>query len=102
MSVASLGAHAASDIRYAIPAGCSTFSADIGVDDEVGANGSVVFQVWVDGVAQYTSPTLTGASATVGLSVAVSGKSELKLVVTNGGDNIDYDHADWAKAAFRC
>ncbi|MFN8556293.1 MAG: NPCBM/NEW2 domain-containing protein [Dehalococcoidia bacterium] len=42
---------------------CSSFLADVGVDDEVGANGSVVFEVWADGVKLYDSGLLTGSSA---------------------------------------
>jgi len=30
--------------------------------------------------------------------VSVKGKSELKLVVTDGGDGVSGDHADWAGA----
>src|SRR5262249_50036227 len=36
------------------------------------------------------------------VDVPVTGGSELRLVVTNGGDNIDYDHADWALARVEC
>ena len=43
-----VGTHAASDVRVAIPSGCTTFTAVIGLDDEVGANGSVTFQVFGD------------------------------------------------------
>ena len=32
----------------------------------------------------------------------VTGRTALQLVVTNGGDNIDYDHADWADAKLTC
>ena len=41
-----LGAHAASDVRYALAAGCTRFKASVGVDDEVATGGSVVFQVF--------------------------------------------------------
>ena len=57
-----LGAHAASDIRYTMNA-CSLFTAKVGVDDEVGALGSVVFQVFTDGTKVYDSGTLTPARA---------------------------------------
>jgi glucose/arabinose dehydrogenase len=96
-----LGTHAAADVRYGI-SGCTNFSSDIGVDDEVGVNGSVVFQVYLDGTKAYDSGTMTGASATKSLSLDLTGKSELRLVVTNGGDNVDYDHADWANAQIAC
>ena len=35
-------------------------------------------------------------------SVNVTGKTNLQLVVTNGGDNVNYDHADWADAKLTC
>jgi len=96
-----IGAHAASDIRY-VATGCSVFTSDVGVDDEVGANGSVVFQVWVDGVQKYDSGVMTGATATKTASVTLSGNTELRLVITDGGDGNAYDHADWASARITC
>jgi len=96
-----LGSHAASDIRYTM-ASCTNFSAKVGVDDEVGNLGSVVFQVWADGVKLADSGLLTGNSPTVTLNADVTGKTSLQLVVTNGGDNINYDHGDWADAKLTC
>jgi hypothetical protein len=93
-----LGVHAASTVIYNLGGKYSKFISDIGVDDEMGSTGSVVFQVWADGVQIYDSGIMTGSSATKTVSVDVTGKSQLKLVVTNGGDNIDSDHADWAGA----
>ncbi|MFN8579355.1 MAG: NPCBM/NEW2 domain-containing protein, partial [Gemmatimonadaceae bacterium] len=97
-----LGVHAPAEIRYALGGACSRLTASVGVDDEVGANGSVVFQVWADGVQLYDSGTMTGATATRTLDVTLSGRNELRLVVTNGGDNINYDHADWAIPRITC
>ncbi len=96
-----LGAHAASDVRYAL-SGCTSFQSDIGLDDEVGPNGTVAFQVFLDGVKAYDSGTMTGSSATKSITLDLTGKSELRLVVTNGGDTINYDHADWAGAKITC
>ena len=63
---------------------CNNFTADIGVDDEVGSRGSVVFQVYGDGVKLYDSGLLTGNSATRRVNVGVVGRQELRLVVTDG------------------
>jgi hypothetical protein len=41
---------------------------------------------------------MTGSSKTQSVTVSVAGRQELKLVVTAGGDNFNYDHADWASA----
>jgi glucose/arabinose dehydrogenase len=97
-----LGAHAASEIRYDLRGGCSRFTASVGVDDEVGAAGSVVFQVYADATKMYDSGPMTGASATKAVDVSVVGTNQLRLVVTDGGDNINSDHGDWASARIEC
>lgn len=93
-----LGVHANSELRYALNGAYRTFAAEVGVDDEVGNSGSVVFQVYADGALLYDSGVLNGFSDAKSLSVDVTGKNELRLVVTTSGDNDWYDHADWANA----
>jgi hypothetical protein len=97
-----LGIHAAADVRYALGGTCSTFTAIVGVDDEVGANGSVVFQVWTDGVKRYDSGVLTGADPGKNLSVDISGASQLALIASDAGDGSNYDHGDWANPQLTC
>jgi len=102
-----LGVHANSEIHIhatnlQTPA-CTRFQAAVGVDDEVGSpNGSVVFQVFADGVKLFDSGVMTGASATQYINVGIGNKSDLRFVVTDAGDNSFYDHADWAGAALSC
>jgi hypothetical protein len=81
---------------------CTTFTTKVGIDDEVGATGSVIFQVFADGVKLADSGLMTGASTTQTLTATVTGKTTLQLVVTNGGDNVNYDHGDWADAQLTC
>jgi glucose/arabinose dehydrogenase len=97
-----LGAHAASDVRYSVASNCTRFKASVGVDDEVGANGSVTFEVYAGTTKIYDSGVMTGSTATKAVDVPISGASQLRLVITNGGDNIDYDHGDWAEARIEC
>ncbi len=98
-----LGAHAASDLRFTVPSGCTTFTAQVGVDDEVGNLGSVVFEVWNGTTTRLsTSGTRTGVDAALAVSVPLNGVSTLRLVVTDAGDGKHYDHADWADAALTC
>ena len=97
-----LGTHAVSDVRFAI-SGCTRFKADVGVDDAVGSNGSVVFT----GVRGYrprstTSGPMTGTTATKTIDVDITGASELRLAVGNSNGSISYDHADWAGARIEC
>jgi endo-alpha-N-acetylgalactosaminidase len=97
-----LGVHAASELRYYLGGNCSSFTAQVGVDDEVGSNGSVVFQVWGDSIKLYDSGRMTGSSSTRGVSVSLAARSELRLVVTDAGDGSNYDHADWARPTLTC
>ena len=95
-----LGAHAYSNIIYNLGGRYSSFISDVGLDDEVAGSGkgSVGFEVYLDGVLAYTSGPMFESTVTKNINLNVSGKNELRLVVTNAGDNYDYDHADWAGA----
>jgi hypothetical protein len=97
-----LGVHALSDVRLVVPADCTRLLAAIGIDDESASLGSVSFEIYTGTSLRYASPVMTGSSATQLVDVAVTSGQTLRLVATNGGDNIDYDHADWADARFLC
>jgi alpha-galactosidase len=93
-----LGIHAQSEITYYVAGEFTKFTSEVGLDDEVGDKGTVVFQIWADDKKVYDSGVVTGAEQAKKVSADITGATELKLVVTNGGDTIDYDHADWANA----
>ena len=97
-----LGVHALSDVRVNLPAGCTRFKASVGLDDEVGANGTVVFEVYTGATKIYDSGLVTSASDDREIDVSVVGASELRLVVGNGNGTVTYDHADWAEARIEC
>ncbi len=92
-----LGVHANSVVTYNLGGQYSRFVSDIGIDDEVGSGGSVVFQVWADGVKLYDSGTMTHDSPTQTVNVDVTGTNQLQLMVNVGTTN-NNDHADWAGA----
>jgi len=50
----------------------------------------------------FTSAIKRGTDAGQAISVSLSGRSQLRLVVTNAGDGADSDHADWADAKLAC
>jgi uncharacterized repeat protein (TIGR02543 family) len=93
-----LGCHAVSEVSVPLNKLYKTFTSDIGVDDEVGSNGSVVFQVVIDGVTKFTSATMTGSSATQTVTVDVTGATTLSLKVGDAGNGNGSDHGDWAGA----
>ncbi|RZI43421.1 JDVT-CTERM domain-containing protein [Herbaspirillum sp. HC18] len=94
-----LGVFAPSDVSYDLGGVCSgQLVTDIGIDDIAGARGSVVFQVWLDGVKAFDSGVMTGGDRRKSLNISVAGKKTLRLVVTDGGDGNALDLADWAGA----
>lgn len=97
-----LGVHAGSSITYLLADRYDAFKATIGIDDEIAADkpASVYFEVWADGVLKYKSPKMTAAMPGLAIEVPVENVRELKLVVTDAGDGMAYDHADWAQARF--
>ncbi|WP_328405692.1 NPCBM/NEW2 domain-containing protein [Streptomyces sp. NBC_00390] len=98
-----LGTHAASDISYYLGAACSRLTVNVGVDDEAdGTGGSVVFRVYRDGTLVADSGRITGAEGAEPLTADLTGGLELRLVVTDAGDGIDHDHADWAAPELVC
>ncbi|CAM3356987.1 NPCBM/NEW2 domain-containing protein [Deinococcus saxicola] len=92
------GVHSNSSMTFDLGGKCSRFISDVGIDDEVGNRGSAVFQVFADGVKLFDSGRMTGEDGTKTVNLDVSGRRELKLVVGDAGDNLDYDHADWGGA----
>ncbi len=95
-----LGVHAYSLVTYNLGGQYSTFDSYVGVDDEVvpqGGGGSVVFQLVADGVKLFDSGIMTHDSPTQHVTVDVTGKNLLQLIV-NVGNTLTNDHADWAGA----
>jgi alpha-glucosidase len=96
-----LGTHAPANVTVYLGQRCSRFTALVGLDDETTQPGSVAFQVVADGETRFDSGVLRPGPA-VPVDVDVSGVRMLSLRVTDGGDNKNFDHADWALARVRC
>lgn len=96
-----LGTHAPAEVTVYLGGRCSSFSAALGLDDEITEPGSVAFQITGDGNALYDSGVLRPGPA-VPAEVDVTGVRMLVLRVTDGGDGKNFDHADWADAKLSC
>ncbi|GAC1700124.1 MAG: hypothetical protein NVS9B4_00930 [Candidatus Acidiferrum sp.] len=102
-----IGTHAVSDIHYNVASACTRLTATVGIDDEtvspapVGSS-TVIFQVFADTVKLYDSGILNRASTAQTLSVDLTGRNDLRLLVADDGDGISADHADWANAIISC
>lgn len=92
-----IGTHAPSEIVYCLDKIYSGFKCVVGVDDEVGSAGSVVFEVYGDNVLMTKTKVLYKGDS-IHINLNVSEVNELKLVASDGGDGINSDHADWADA----
>jgi alpha-galactosidase len=97
-----VGVHAVSEIDVYVGGQCTSFHSDVGIDDEVGDRGRVDFQVYADGTKVADSQPITGADPARTVTADLSGATFLRLVVTDGGDGINYDHSDWAGAQLSC
>ena len=97
-----LGTNAPSTVTYPLGGRCFSFTADVGIDDEVGGGGSAQFVVRTDGTERFRSPVLTGSSGPVPVTVDVTGAQQLELRVFDGGDGNASDHGDWADAFVDC
>jgi alpha-galactosidase len=97
-----LGVHAPSTVEYYLGGKCTSLTATVGVDDEKNGKGTVEFQVLADGKQVADSGVLTNAAGGQPVHADVTGSQSVQLVVTDGGDGNDSDHADWADAAITC
>jgi len=97
-----LGVAASSVILVHLGGKCSRFEAEVGIDDEAGAAGTVIFQVFADGKAIFHSGLLHGGLPSRRVDVSLNGARLLKLTVSAAGDSVLGDHADWAGAALTC
>ncbi|GAG46001.1 unnamed protein product, partial [marine sediment metagenome] len=96
-----VGTHAASLMYIDLKKSCRSFSAYVGVDDEVnGKIGSVRFRIYGDGKLLFNSGVLKTGDPAKKVDIKLAGCKTLTLSVDPAGDNTSYDHADWADAAF--
>ncbi|MFI5589590.1 glycoside hydrolase family 97 catalytic domain-containing protein [Amycolatopsis sp. NPDC051758] len=97
-----LGTNAPSSVTLWLGGACTAFTAITGIDDEVGDPASVAFRVLGDGRLLTETPVLHSADGAVPVRADVTGVRRLTLEVTDGGDDKDSDHGDWADAAVTC
>ena len=93
-----LGTHADSALYLQLDGRGRKLTGWVGIDDEVGKQGSVEFKILADGKDLYQSGVLKGGDSAKQLDVDISGVKMLVLIVDSGPDGINYDHADWADA----
>lgn len=95
------GTHAESSILIKLNGKVKTFSALVGIDDEIkGQNPAAEFEIYGDNKKLWSSGIMHLGDKAKPLSVSLKGIKQLELVVTDGGNGPYYDHADWVNAKF--
>lgn len=95
-----VGSHAGSVMYIDLHGEARRFSAQVGVDDETQGRGTVRFKVYGDGKKLFDSGVMKGGDKAKPVELNLRKVQQVVLVVTGAGDNISYDHANWADAYF--
>ena len=96
-----VGTHATGIFWVDLAGGTTKFQASVGVDDAAGnAAASICFKVAGDGKVLWDSGVMKLGDAAKEMDLDLSGVKKLMLTVTDAGDGINFDHADWADARF--
>ncbi|MDR2648506.1 MAG: NPCBM/NEW2 domain-containing protein, partial [Clostridiales bacterium] len=95
-----IGAHAPSELTFALNEKYTRFTSVVGYDDEVlqsaAPSANAAFRVLLDGVEAYNSGPMTPGMVR-NVDVDVSNTTTMTLAADPNGNN-DHDHADWAGA----
>ncbi|MDQ1096070.1 MULTISPECIES: NPCBM/NEW2 domain-containing protein [Chryseobacterium] len=95
------GTHAESSLLIKLNGKAKSFSALVGLDDEMkGQNPAVEFEIYGDNKKLWSSGVMHLGDKAKPVSVLLEGVKQLELVVADGGNGPYYDHADWADAKF--
>jgi alpha-galactosidase len=89
-------------LYYYLGSNCTTFSADLGLDDSDKSTGAVVYEFYADGQQVYDSGVVTNATPTIHATVNVSGAHVLELHVGEGNGTINYGNADFGNPQLTC
>ncbi len=95
-----VGTHAHSTLWVDLGGGTERFVAHVGVDDAAGGPASVVFKIVADGRKVLDSGVMKPGQPAKRVDLDLRGVKLLLLSVSDGGDGISFDHADWADAHF--
>ena len=96
--VRGIGTHAISRFMINLDNKGLNFFAQVGVDNEKSTSGSIQFYVIGDKKVLWESGLMKGGDPAKSINIAINDIQKLAFLVTDGGDGIDSDHADWCDA----
>jgi alpha-galactosidase len=89
-------------LYYYLGGNCTTFTADLGLDDSDKGTGAVVYEIYADGSLVYDSGVVTNSTPVIHASADVSGARILELYVGEGNGTINYGNADFGIPRLTC
>ncbi len=95
-----VGTHANSRLWIELGGSTERFLASVGVDDAAGGPASIDFIIVGDGKTLWQSRVMKSGEAAKTVDLDLKGVQTLLLLVGDAGDNVNYDHANWADARF--
>ncbi|WP_351231228.1 NPCBM/NEW2 domain-containing protein [Streptomyces sp. NPDC002133] len=97
-----ISVHAKSTVTIDLNRECTSYDALVGVDDMTLGPGTVRFSVYADGARLWRSPVMRGGDAAVPVSVGISGRKTIRLVVEPHRPFDSVAVADWAQSRISC
>ncbi|WP_449398526.1 NPCBM/NEW2 domain-containing protein [Chryseobacterium wanjuense] len=95
------GTHAESSLLIKLNGKAKSFSAMVGMDDEIkGQNPAAEFEIYGNNKKLWSSGVMHLGDKAKPVHISLQGINQLELVVTDGGNGRYYDHANWADAKF--
>ncbi|MBI0360548.1 NPCBM/NEW2 domain-containing protein [Burkholderia oklahomensis] len=102
------GTNAPSQIGFRLNGFCTSFTAQVGVDDyfnsksNTNGHGNIVFQVWGDGRLLTQSDTMKPGASAATLTADVTSVSVLRLIARPADNSNWFDYADWVSPMVTC
>ena len=90
-----LGTHANSSIEYALDGRYHYLEGSVAMDEEARQQNKIEASIYADDKLIYKSGIITGWEDPRYFYLNISGAKVLKLVIGDGNDGINFDHADW-------
>jgi alpha-galactosidase len=95
-----VGTHANSVLWIDLAGGSERFLASVGVDDAAGGPATLSFKIVGDGRMLWTSGVMKPGDPAKAVDLDLRGVKYLLLNVSDAGDGVNFDHANWAEARF--
>jgi len=92
-----IGTHANSSIEYIMDGRYRVLEGAVSMDDEQKRDNKIEARIYADNKLIYQSGILKGWIDPRYFRLNIKGVKEIKLVFSDGGDGINFDHGDWLR-----